>query len=177
VSLVAFEIQLMVQKHIDQIRKDYTTELTSKIMADRQRATAMYFIDRLALRAGNEKGDDEADTYGCCSLQFEHVTLEPPNIVKFDFLGKDSMRFQQEVPVEPQVFKNIKLFKKEPKTVGDDLFDRLNVSFLMFVEGQKLIADWSTQQTSWITHAWFIRKGVPYIQRLVDFPGAIEEYT
>jgi DNA topoisomerase IB len=88
----------------------------------------MYFIDRLALRAGNEKGDDEADTYGCCSLQFEHVTLEPPNIVKFDFLGKDSMRFQQEVPVEPQVFKNIKLFKKEPKTVGDDLFDRLNVS-------------------------------------------------
>jgi DNA topoisomerase-1 len=118
------------QKHIDQIRKDYTTELTSKIMADRQRATAMYFIDRLALRAGNEKGDDEADTYGCCSLQYEHVTLEPPNIVKFDFLGKDSMRFQQEVPVEPQVFKNIKLFKKEPKTVGDDLFDRLNVSYL-----------------------------------------------
>ena len=122
------------QKHIDQIRKDYTTELTSKVMADRQRATAMYFIDRLALRAGNEKGDDEADTYGCCSLQFEHVTLEPPNIVKFDFLGKDSMRFQQEVPVEPQVFKNIKLFKKEPKTVGDDLFDRLNVSFLISVQ-------------------------------------------
>ena len=29
-------------------------------MADRQRATAMYFIDRLALRAGNEKGEDEA---------------------------------------------------------------------------------------------------------------------
>lgn len=91
----------------------------------------MYFIDRLALRAGNEKGDDEADTYGCCSLQYEHVTLEPPNIVKFDFLGKDSMRFQQEVPVEPQVFKNIKLFKKEPKTVGDDLFDRLNVSSMV----------------------------------------------
>jgi DNA topoisomerase-1 len=116
------------QKHIDKIRSDYQNDLTSKVMADRQRATAMYFIDRLALRAGNEKGDDEADTYGCCSLQFEHVTLIPPNIVKFDFLGKDSMRFEQEVPVEAQVFKNIKLFKKEPKTVGDDLFDRLNVS-------------------------------------------------
>jgi DNA topoisomerase-1 len=38
------------------------------------------------------------------------------------------MRFQQEVAVDPQVFKNIKLFKKEPKTVGDELFDRLNVS-------------------------------------------------
>ena len=88
----------------------------------------MYFIDRLALRAGNEKGEDEADTVGCCSLRFEHVTLTPPNIIKFDFLGKDSMRFEQEVTVEPQVFKNVKLFKKEPKTIGDDLFDRLTVS-------------------------------------------------
>jgi hypothetical protein len=145
-------------------------------MADRQRATAMYFIDRLALRAGNEKGDDEADTYGCCSLQYEHVTLEPPNIVKFDFLGKDSMRFQQEVPVEPQVFKNIKLFKKEPKTVGDDLFDRLNVSNWEIVR-VKLMIDWITQQAPGIAYAWSIGKGLPYIQRLVDFPGAIEDHT
>lgn len=97
-------------------------------MADRQRATALYFIDRLALRAGNEKGEDEADTVGCCSLRFEHITLEPPNKVVLDFLGKDSMRFHQEVEVPPQVFKNIKLFKAEPKGKGDDIFDRLNVS-------------------------------------------------
>ena len=96
-------------------------------MADRQRATALYFIDRLALRAGNEKGEDEADTVGCCSLRFEHVTLEPPNKIVFDFLGKDSMRFHQEVEVDEQVFKNIKIFKADPKTKGDDLFDRLNV--------------------------------------------------
>lgn len=32
-------------------------------MADRQRATALYFIDKLALRAGGEKdADEEADT-------------------------------------------------------------------------------------------------------------------
>lgn len=97
-------------------------------MADRQRATALYFVDRLALRAGNEKGEDEADTVGCCSLRFEHVTLKPPNKVIFDFLGKDSMRFHQEVDVDAQVFKNIKIFKAEPKKTGDDLFDRLNVS-------------------------------------------------
>ena len=106
---------------------DYTTELKSKVMADRQRATAIYFIDRLALRAGNEKGEEEAETYGCCSLLYEHVTLEPPNKLIFDFLGKDSMRFHQEVEVDAQVFKNIKIFKAEPKRKGDDLFDRLNV--------------------------------------------------
>lgn len=99
-------------------------------MANRQRATAVYLIDKFALRAGNEKGDDEADTVGCCSLKYEHVTLKPPNIVIFDFLGKDSIRFYDEVEVEPQVFKNLKIFKKEPKDVGDEIFDRLKVSLL-----------------------------------------------
>jgi DNA topoisomerase-1 len=97
-------------------------------MADRQRATAMYFIDRLALRAGNEKGEDEADTVGCCSLRFEHVTLEKPDKVIFDFLGKDSIRYYNEVPVDEQVFKNIKIFKRDPKKEGDPLFDRIDVS-------------------------------------------------
>lgn len=98
------------------------------VMANRQRATAVYLIDKFALRAGNEKGDDEADTVGCCSLKYEHVTLKPPNIVIFDFLGKDSIRFYDEVEVEPQVFKNLKIFKKAPKGVGDEIFDRLKVS-------------------------------------------------
>ena len=96
-------------------------------MANRQRATAVYLIDQFALRAGNEKGEDEADTVGCCSLKFEHVTLKPPNTVIFDFLGKDSIRFYDEVTVDNQVFKNLKLFKKAPKTDGDEIFDRLTV--------------------------------------------------
>jgi DNA topoisomerase I len=62
-----FEKARELRKHINTIRKDYRLELKDKVMANRQRATAMYFIDQLALRAGNEKGDDEADTVGCCS--------------------------------------------------------------------------------------------------------------
>ena len=91
------------------------------------RATAMYFIDRLALRAGNEKGEDEADTVGCCSLRCEHVTLEPPNFVVFDFLGKDSIRYYNRVEVDAQIFKNIRIFK-DNKNDDDSLFDRVNVS-------------------------------------------------
>ncbi|WVQ90868.1 hypothetical protein IAS59_004653 [Cryptococcus gattii] len=125
-----FEKARELIKHVDKIRKDYTADLKSKVMADRQRATALYFIDRLALRAGNEKGEDEADTVGCCSLRYEHVTLSPPCTIIFDFLGKDSMRFHQEVEVDPQVFKNIKLFKAEPKKKGDDIFDRLTTTLL-----------------------------------------------
>lgn len=125
-----FEKARELKKHIDRIRKDYHRELKSEIMAERQRATAIYLIDQFALRAGNEKGEDEADTVGCCSLKFEHVTLKPPDTVIFDFLGKDSIRFYNEVKVDPQVFKNLKIFKRSPKQEGDDIFDRLTTSSL-----------------------------------------------
>lgn len=69
---------------------------------------------------------------GCCSLRVEHITLHEEKdgkeyVVSFDFLGKDSIRYQNEVQVEKRVFKNLQLFM-ENKQEGDDLFDRLNVS-------------------------------------------------
>lgn len=119
-----------LKKCIGRIRLDYERDLTSKVMADRQRATAVYFIDRFALRVGNEKGEDEADTVGCCSLRYEHITLAEPNLVTFDFLGKDSIRFYQpDKEVDVQVFKNLKLFKKGGKE-GDAIFDRVKPELL-----------------------------------------------
>ena len=88
---------------------------------------------QLALRAGNEKdGDETADTVGCCSLRVEHITLHPEKdgkhyVVEFDFLGKDSIRYLNSIPVEKRVYKNVELFM-ENKAGEDDLFDRLNVS-------------------------------------------------
>ena len=125
-----FEKARELQKHIDKIRREYTKDLKAELMQDRQRATAMYLIDKFALRAGNEKGEDEADTVGCCSLKFENITLREPQTVIFDFLGKDSIRFYNEVEVDRQVFKNLMIFKKPPKKDGDDIFDRLTTSAL-----------------------------------------------
>lgn len=129
-----FEKARELKKHIDKIRADYQKGLKSELMADRQRATAVYLIDKFALRAGNEKGEDEADTVGCCSLKYENISLRPPNTVIFDFLGKDSIRFYDEVEVDPQVFKNLKIFKKAPKKEGDEIFDRLTVSIFLLVD-------------------------------------------
>ncbi|XP_035900565.1 DNA topoisomerase 1 isoform X2 [Anopheles stephensi] len=127
-----YETARRLLKHIDRIRETYRDEWKSKEMRIRQRAVAMYFIDKLALRAGNEKDDDQADTVGCCSLRYEHIALHKElngkeNVVVFDFLGKDSIRYYNEVEVEKRVFKNLELFK-ENKKPGDDLFDRLNTS-------------------------------------------------
>lgn len=125
-----FETARRLKDHIERIRADYRKMLKDQFMQNRQIATATYLIDVFALRAGGEKGDDEADTVGCCSLRYEHVTLKPPSTVIFDFLGKDSIRFYQEVEVDRQVFKNLRIFKKEPKQPGDDLFDRISPSTL-----------------------------------------------
>lgn len=124
-----------LKKHIAKIRKQYMQELFDSQTTIRQRATALYLIDKLALRAGNEKDtDEEADTVGCCSLRVEHIVLEDPNVVIFDFLGKDSMRYYNEVPVDTQVFKNLAIFKRgkkdEPKVTGDLLFDRIDTTKL-----------------------------------------------
>ncbi len=61
-------------------------------------------IDKLALRVGNEKGEDEADTVGCCSLRVEHLKFEEDNKITLDFLGKDSIRFNSTVEVDPIVY-------------------------------------------------------------------------
>lgn len=139
-----YETARRLKKKIDKIRENYTNDFKSKEMRIRQRAVALYFIDKLALRAGNEKDEDQADTVGCCSLRCEHVTLQDEassedqrrfkdegkeNVIIFDFLGKDSIRYYNEVQVEKRVYKNLQLFKENKKR-DDDLFDRLNTAML-----------------------------------------------
>lgn len=98
------------------IRKDYQRKIGSDSSFAKQLGTAIYFIDRLALRVGNEKNtDEEADTVGCTSLRCEHVELKMETLqqesgkqkVVLDFLGKDSIRYLNEVNVPRTVFKNL----------------------------------------------------------------------
>uniref|UniRef100_M4ALQ7 DNA topoisomerase I n=1 Tax=Xiphophorus maculatus TaxID=8083 RepID=M4ALQ7_XIPMA len=130
-----YETARRLKKCVDRIRTQYRDDWKSKEMRIRQRAVALYFIDKLALRAGNEKEEGEtADTVGCCSLRVEHIKLYPKldeqeYVVEFDFLGKDSIRYYNKIPVEKRVFKNLQLFL-ENKQPEDDLFDRLNTSIL-----------------------------------------------
>ncbi len=50
-------------------------------------------------------------------------------VVDFDFLGKDSIRYMNTVPVDKAVYKNLKIFMKG-REGNDNLFDRLDVSIL-----------------------------------------------
>jgi len=119
-----------LKNYIDNIRKNYQKEMRSQYLQFRQRATAIYLIDFLALRVGNEKDKNEvADTVGCCSLRVEHLTFTPPRTVTFDFLGKDSMRYYNTVELDERAYSNLQEFarKKKPK---EEIFDSLTTSLL-----------------------------------------------
>ncbi|XP_028391729.1 DNA topoisomerase I, mitochondrial-like [Dendronephthya gigantea] len=129
-----YETARKLKGEIGKIRADYTNDWKAKEMRIRQRGVALYFIDKLALRAGHEKDEDTADTVGCCSLRYEHIKLhkkldDKEYVVEFDFLGKDSIHYHNIVPVEKRVYKNLELFK-QGKSDGDDLFDRLSTTSL-----------------------------------------------
>lgn len=99
-----------------------------------QIATAVWVIDKLALRVGGEKGADEADTVGCCSLRTEHLTFhEDASVheVELEFLGKDSMRFKETIDFDKhgdigkRVFKNLQQFCKGKRQL-EEVFDYLD---------------------------------------------------
>lgn len=47
---------------------------------------------------------------GCCTLKVENVECVPPSQLKFDFLGKDSIRYENTVDVDPKVYAAVETF-------------------------------------------------------------------
>jgi len=114
----AVKLAKEIEKIKDRIVKDMKNEKKRKI------ATACYLIYRTAMRVGDEKDPEEADTVGATTLRKEHIKITP-NTIEFDFLGKDSVRWQETVVAEghdKQFHENLKKLveKKKPK---DDIFD------------------------------------------------------
>ncbi|GLC44374.1 DNA topoisomerase 1 [Pleodorina starrii] len=134
-DLAKYEKARKLKDLIVDVRKNYERDWESSDNKKRQMGVAMYFIDKLALRAGHEKDEDEADTVGCCTLKVENVDLEPGNKVKFDFLGKDSIRYENVVEVHPTVYKNLERFRRidstgKKKKPGDQLFETFDAQDL-----------------------------------------------
>ena len=93
-----YQMARELKEHLVGIREKYKADWVDEDPTIQQRGVALYLIDKLALRAGNEKdAEEEADTVGCCSLRFEHIELHQEKkghkyVIEFDFLGKDSIR-------------------------------------------------------------------------------------
>ena len=123
-----YDLARTLKRKIKKIRDQNDYYMKSDIEEYRQLATALFLIDRLALRIGNEKRDDEADTVGVTTLKVENVSVPDANTIKLDFLGKDSIRYVNKFEVPKQVHDNIKEFLEsddvegKPKTKDSDVF-------------------------------------------------------
>ena len=136
-----YEKAVKLAKEIEKIKDRIVKDMKSKDPKISKISTACYLIYRTAMRVGDEKDPEEADTVGATTLRKEHINLTP-NAIEFDFLGKDSVRWQESVPAEghdKQFHENLKkiIQNKKPK---DDIFDgitsrHVNVYYSGIVKG------------------------------------------
>jgi DNA topoisomerase I len=95
-------------------------------------ATVAYLILKLAMRVGDEKDPEEADTVGASTLRVEHIEFPEVSgrqIIEFNFLGKDSVPWQKRLEVDSEdtkaLYKNLKKFMQGKKP-SDPIFDGIN---------------------------------------------------
>ncbi|MDA4111572.1 MAG: DNA topoisomerase I [Thaumarchaeota archaeon] len=113
-----------LERSIDKVRNFVSRAMSSKDPKIRKIATASFLIDKLAMRVGDEKDEDEADTVGASTLRVEHLKFRE-NAVDFDFFGKDYVRWQKTLEIEPKdraAIENLKEFSKGKKP-DDLIFD------------------------------------------------------
>ena len=119
-----YEKAVKLGNEIDKIKDRIVKDMKNKDSKISRIATACYLIYRTAMRVGDEKDPDEADTVGATTLRKEHIKITS-NTIEFDFLGKDSVRWQETVTAEGhdrQFHENLKklIEKKNPK---DEIFE------------------------------------------------------
>ncbi len=113
-----YEKATKLSEQINRVLDAIIKKMTDKDERVRQVATVCYLIYKTAMRVGDEKDPDEADTVGATTLRVEHVKIKP-NVIEFDFLGKDSVRWQKPLTIGEQdrtFYENIKKLtdKKKP---------------------------------------------------------------
>lgn len=120
-----FDLARQLKKKVNDIRTKYYVDMKENNLLLKQNSTAVYLIDNLALRVGGKKDTKEkADTVGVTSLRVEHIILFEENIIKLDFLGKDSVRYCKKVQIDPVAYANIKDFTLN-KGKKELLFDKI----------------------------------------------------
>ena len=119
-----YEKAIKLEKEIEKIKKAMVKDMKNPKKSNV--ATACYLIYRTAMRVGDEKDPDEADTVGATTLRKEHIKITA-DAIEFDFLGKDSVRWQETLKAvgdDKQFQQNLKklIEKKKP---SDEIFHNI----------------------------------------------------
>ena len=107
---------------IPKIEEHIVKNLNAKDDKRRRIATVCWLIFALNLRVGDEKDPGEADTVGAITLRSEHIKIDG-NVLHFDFLGKDSVKWVKSINASPILISNIEHYSK---TCKEYLFEGLD---------------------------------------------------
>ncbi|VFJ12416.1 DNA topoisomerase I [Candidatus Nitrosocosmicus franklandus] len=128
-----YDKAMNLEKYIDKIENEIIRRMGSTDPNQRKVSTVCYLINKLAMRVGDEKDPDEADTVGASTLRKEHITFgrDPSGnkVLEFSFLGKDSVPWKKSILIDSPdkllLYKNLELFLKNKKYL-DPVFDNIN---------------------------------------------------
>ncbi|MEA2071635.1 MAG: DNA topoisomerase I [Asgard group archaeon] len=129
-----------IADHLSRIRKEIMKGIKSDDKEIQKIATACYIIDRLNLRVGDEKDDDEADTVGATTLRPEHVTINGEK-VRFNFRGKDYVEWNKEATLPKPVLSVLKELMKEAEKRGTEkpqIFNNIGSKHVNDFLGEKM---------------------------------------
>lgn len=101
-----------LDKEIPKVEEHIMKSLGSEDLERRKVATVCWLILKVNIRVGDEKDPGEADTVGAITLRPEHIKIEE-NVLNFDFLGKDCVRWEKKIEAPPVVIRNIQEFSKQ----------------------------------------------------------------
>ena len=104
----------LLGKQIGKIEQHILRNLDDNDVNRRKVATVSWLILKPNMRVGDEKDPDEADTVGAITLRPEHIKIEG-DLIHFDFLGKDSVRWIKSVKAPASAIQNIEEFTKTSK--------------------------------------------------------------
>ena len=125
-----YDIAKKLENYIFDIEKEIVKQMShTKDTTKRKVATVCYLIYKLAMRVGDEKDPDEADTIGASTLRVEHLKFPVINAkiqIEFNFLGKDSVPWQKTLEISSHdtraLYDNL-LFYMKGKDRTDEIFE------------------------------------------------------
>ena len=125
-----YEKGRLLSLKIDEIEKTVLKDVISKDSLKRENALITYVVLTYGIRIGNDLGEDnfrDKNVRGASTLCVENIILEDDNYIRLNFVGKDSVIYNESLKVDSVVYNEFKKQLNNKKPI-DKVYSRANSS-------------------------------------------------
>ncbi len=135
-----FEKAKKLQQFIDKTRALYHKHMISGDSYLNQHAVAVYLLDELAIRPGDDKDEDASnDTQGLTSLTSDNIKFNGGNSITLAFIGKSGVPYQNTLVIDTQAYQI--LYDLNNKNPGKTLLPTVTAPTLNQYLGRYFLKD------------------------------------